>query len=179
MEWSKREGSSCTCYCSAASWNFGWTQELGYSFLLSSLHYVCKKAVKQYNSVHVWSCGELLMTPVGHSVERILCETEPDYRGIIRQWTHQNGTARLVGLDILTPHMCVCFSHPDLALTSFLCAVSFAKRLAQEFPMWQVITIFEFPFMALKWLPKFVLGFDCSEATEFWSDSLVLCFLRN
>jgi hypothetical protein len=59
-------------------------------------------------------------------------------------------TARLVGLDILTSHMCVCFSHPDLALTSFLCAVSFAKRLAQEFPMWQVITIFEFPFMALK-----------------------------
>lgn len=90
MEWSKRAGSSCTCYCSAASWNFGWTQELGYSFLLSSLHYVCKKAVKQYNSVHVWSCGELLMTPVRYSVERILCETEPDYRGIIRQWTHQN-----------------------------------------------------------------------------------------
>ncbi len=36
-----------------------------------------------------------LMTPVGHSVEGLLCEIEPDDRGIMRWWTHK-----------LTPQSC-------------------------------------------------------------------------
>jgi hypothetical protein len=45
--------------------------------------------------------------------------------------------------------------------------VSFAKRLAQEFPMWQVITIFEFPFMALKDYHSLYLGLNVPRPQNF------------
>jgi hypothetical protein len=69
---------------------------------------------------------------------------------------------------ILTPRMCVCFSNPDLALTSCLCAVSFAKRLAQEFPMWQVIHNLWISFYGLEMTTK-----GCTCVWLFWGHRIL------